>query len=307
MPFEGFVDARFTEEKRRQMHSPSPQPGIVDKFLGFKFHPAEVPSGGIAVEIDEFRVVTKTIPELDFYTGEVVENEIEVISGGGERYLPLIEEHVTSAMCFRRATNGVTLSREVESFYRAIDRTPGNTLVLTDREGLILDGWSVDQKKWEFARRAAAKLPDGASFFLAPPFAPKRFPFRGGKGSSGWWTWALMLRELVDGDKEHWNPDEPRVHGRGCGLVGPRSCRPVQNLHELPTLEESYASRKIPLRWAPGGEGQLMRHLFELDCKLRSEQLEGGATRYGDSGTLRTELLPTAGVDWESPVRRPPV
>ena len=56
------------------------------------------------------------------------------------------------------------------------------------------------------------------------------------------YSWLFHFRKLLDGDSEH-NSGDPRH--RGCALTGVRLCRPVQNVHLLPTLAEILRSSKV--------------------------------------------------------------
>jgi hypothetical protein len=288
------------------MPNPSPQRGFIDKFFGFRFIEATVPSGSIAFQLDEYRSVKQILTEVDMFSGEITERTIEVVSGGGPKYLTWCDEHVPhSGMCLRRASSpSCVLSREREAYFRAVGEEPGDVLALCDDEAQIISGWALNRDAWELARRAAAKFEEH-SFLLTPPYETKHFKFRGGKGSTGWWSWAAGMRAIVDGDPAHENADELRPFGRGCGLVGSRCCRPVQNLHELPSLEECARSLKCPTHWNASPAGQAMKYAFAADCKARSEALPGGAAMYQDTGTLNPSLLPNSDADWTSPVRKP--
>jgi hypothetical protein len=288
------------------MHNPGTQRGLADRYLGFKYHAATVPSGSIAMRLDEYRVVKQIVSEIDPFNNEITEREFDVISGGGPKYLVWCDEHVPhSGMCLRRASSpSNTLSREREAYFRTIGEEPGDVLCLCDTEALIISGWALDRDRWEYARRAAIKFEEH-SFFLTPPYETKHFRFRGGKEGSGWWSWAAGMRAIADGDPAHWNPDELRPFGLACGIVGSRCCQPLQNLHELPSLEECARSLKSPTHWHPSAAGQAVKYAFAADCKVRSETLPGGAAMYQDTGTLNPSLLPNSGADWETPVRKP--
>jgi hypothetical protein len=301
---DNFLDARIPS---RQPIGAGPQVNAFFAGLSWKEN-AVIPSGAKAFEVDLCRIEHRLYEEIDPFTGAITSETREIVSGGGALYHTVSEEHVPSRTDLRRAGAGITLPRDVEAFFHSVGEIPGSLIVLCEDRGMILDAFGLAENRalWERCRRAAIGLKDGNSFFLKPPAAAKVFHFRGGERSASWWAWAHSMRVLLDGDQNSWNENESRIFGKACGFTGARNCRPVQNLDRLPSLEQCFAARKVPLRWGPGA-GQLLKHLYEVDCKLRSEQLEGGATRFGDSGTLRPELLPTAGVDWESPVRRPPV
>ena len=207
--------------------------------------------GEVVIEIDNEHLHVKEEMVADdfdpFNPLKATIRRTEVRAGNCHHLFPPVESR-------RNGTNFIRSRRELirdgedarftmDPALRGIDFIPGERIHLdpVKKLGRITDACFDIENNEMYQRllQVAAKLKGPRMFFV-----PGEYHEVDLRDPEAYWTWAFWMRRIMDGDKEHGSgPDQHK----GCCTKGPRFCRPVQNTHLMPTLDEIANSLHVVL------------------------------------------------------------
>lgn len=225
---------------------------------------SEPRSGEIVIEIDEHReVVSKEYGMPDAH-GNISEFVTKVVSGNGAFYFYPIEDALRSRMYFSRT--GSQYGYVLDRAFNQIEFIPGQRIHIDMRNniGRITDALGDPEHKGLIGQLQLAASNARLPFQIKPPAPDQEFKFR---SASEAWTWAFWMRRVVD---------------MGCALEGPRQCRPVQNVHNLPDADKILGTRKV----------RLPIYRPEVMTDLTEQQKKDPNFKPGDHGVLTPDMFP---------------
>jgi len=219
-------------------------------------------SNEIVIEIDEERhnrTFQQNIPGPD---GKRVIKQIDTVAGNDNQYFFPIERPVRSRWIPQRFGRKYTLDGPVQE----VDCIPGERIHvdLENRIGRVTDALGDPENENLYQKMSVIAMELQLPVFLEKPSDDVVVHFR---TDSEYWTWVFWMRRIVD---------------EGCAESGPRRCRPVQNVHLLPTAEDCAKSRKVKLPIYDAG----LRDMFE---RLRRQDNPEFDPR--DTGMLTPDLV----------------
>jgi len=212
----------------------------------------EVRPGEIVIEIDNEHLVVKeeslADPSEPFNPSKVTIHRTEDRAGNSHQYFQPVGERKNGINYIRTRQelirNGRREQRTYDPALDRVDAIPGERIHLDPvrRIGRITDGIFDPENEAIYAQLVSVSQKLRQHFMLMPAV--------GGyievdlKDDTAYWNWCFWMRKIADGDQHH--NAGPAAH-RGCATSGPRLCRPVQNVDQLPTLEECSRSLKVKL------------------------------------------------------------
>ena len=203
--------------------------------------------GEIVIEIDNEHKSVKKVKVVDdfdpFNPMKTRTVSKEVIAGNRHE---LFEPYTSRENGTNTIRSRIVFEREEyltpERARRGIEYAPGERIHvdLVNRIGRITDGLGDPENEDLYLR-----------LIDASKNLPRKFPLQPSEpievdlsNDERFWEWIFAMRKICNGDADH-NSGPPQHPG--CALEGPRRCRPVQNVDQLPSWDDCIRSLKIKI------------------------------------------------------------
>lgn len=231
--------------------------------------------GEIVIEIDNEHVNVVTRAEATDMNDLMNPDKLrlvksETIHGNRNQQFPPVEMRTTfgremncirSRRVFKRDPNDTR--RGMHDALWNIDHIPGERIHIDfeAKKGRITDAIfdPENDELYNALRRIGVEIHGGK------PFIPGEAVERDLSDPFALWAWAYHMARIMMGDIEHNSGYEP---WRGCSTSGPRLCRPVQNVDQMPTFQEIIATCKVYVPCTPYQKPETNK---EWEERLKSE------------------------------------
>jgi len=197
-------------------------------------------------------------------------NRREIRAGNSHHHFPPVPDRQVGQRSFNFIRTRQELIREgapirfsLDKALQEIDFIPGERIHinLQTKVGRITDAIYDPENESIYMKLLAASQALVNKFPLGPgQYVEKDLS----RDDSAFWTWIFHMRIIADGDVHH-NAGPER--NRGCATSGPRFCRPVQNIEQLPTREECAKSLKVKLDLMDQGHKNTIKEWDEMRKK----------------------------------------